>query len=140
MAKPIRKKIFSLALTTAVALVLLLSYFLQPYTDNGPTLCLFRQWTGLPCPGCGLTRSFCAISHGHFADAWSFNPFGYLFYALAVLFLILTPLAYFFAGLEEAILARSHLITRALLGLLAAMYIYGFARLVVMALSTSATP
>jgi len=139
MAKPVRKKIFTLALTTAVAAVLLFSYLLQPYTANGPTLCLFRQWTGLPCPGCGLTRSFCAISHGHFAEAWSFNPFGYLFYALAVLFLILTPLAYFFSGLEEAILARSRLITRALLGLLAAMYVFGFVRLIVMALASSPT-
>ncbi|HOX08688.1 MAG TPA: DUF2752 domain-containing protein [Planctomycetota bacterium] len=50
-----------------------------------------RKYTGLPCPGCGLTRSFCAISYGQFAEAWAFNPFGYLFYA-AALFLVAKPL------------------------------------------------
>jgi len=32
-----------------------------------------------------LTRAFCSISHGHFSDAWFFNPFSYLFYPLTIL-------------------------------------------------------
>ena len=29
---------------------------------QGEVWCVFRRWTGLDCPGCGLTRAFCAMS------------------------------------------------------------------------------
>lgn len=34
-----------------------------------PTLCLWRQLTGMRCPGCGLTRSFVFMGGGHPLDA-----------------------------------------------------------------------
>ena len=34
-----------------------------------PTICAFNHLTGLPCPGCGLTRAFVSIAHGHLVDA-----------------------------------------------------------------------
>jgi hypothetical protein len=43
-------------------------------------VCLFKLLTGWPCPGCGLTHSFCFISHGQLSEAWASNPFGFLFY------------------------------------------------------------
>jgi hypothetical protein len=48
-------------------------------------LCLFHATTGLQCPGCGMTRAFCAISHGQFSLAWGLNPVSFHIYALAVL-------------------------------------------------------
>ena len=48
-------------------------------------LCLFHAVTGLQCPGCGLTRAFCAISHGQFVLAWHLNPLSFYLYSLAVL-------------------------------------------------------
>jgi hypothetical protein len=41
-----------------------------------------RQLTGIPCPGCGLTRSLISIAHGRLGDAWRFNPAGLLFFAV----------------------------------------------------------
>ncbi|NLF18324.1 MAG: DUF2752 domain-containing protein [Lentisphaerae bacterium] len=46
--------------------------------------CPFLHVTGLPCPGCGLTRGVLAIGHGRWADAWALNPFAYVAYAGAI--------------------------------------------------------
>jgi len=45
-----------------------------------PGICSFRRWSGHPCPGCGLTRSFISIAHGDLAAAWHFNPTGILLF------------------------------------------------------------
>jgi hypothetical protein len=34
-----------------------------------PAFCLFKAATGLPCPGCGVTRSIVAILRGDFSHA-----------------------------------------------------------------------
>ncbi len=46
--------------------------------------CLFHALTGIPCPGCGITRAFVALFHGDFAQAWAHHPFVYLLAALAI--------------------------------------------------------
>ena len=57
------------------------SFIYAPWSQNGPVLCPFRFFTGLPCPGCGLTRSFCAMSQGHFHDALTFHILGPVLFA-----------------------------------------------------------
>ena len=47
-----------------------------------PGTCTFLRFTGIPCPGCGLTRSFISIGHGDFVGAWRFNPAGLFFFAV----------------------------------------------------------
>ncbi|MHB8861711.1 MAG: DUF2752 domain-containing protein [Pirellulaceae bacterium] len=49
-----------------------------------PGTCTFLRVTGLPCPGCGLTRSFISVAHGHVAEAWRYNPAGILFFAIVL--------------------------------------------------------
>lgn len=51
-------------------------------------VCPSRLFWGVACGGCGLTRSFSAISHGAFHEAWSFNPFGFVFYTLTLAVLL----------------------------------------------------
>ncbi|MFT3900695.1 MAG: DUF2752 domain-containing protein [Gordonia sp. (in: high G+C Gram-positive bacteria)] len=48
---------------------------------DGPGTCIFRHVTGLPCPGCGLTRSFVMLAHGDVSAAFGFNLFGPVFFA-----------------------------------------------------------
>ena len=70
---------------------LLLSFFL-PTDGLGVTICWFKLYYELPCPGCGLTRSITCISQFQFSKAWNYHPFGPAIYVLLsaniVLFLI----------------------------------------------------
>jgi len=48
-----------------------------------PELCSWKATTGIPCPGCGLTRSFVSLAHGRIAAAFAFHPIGpVLFFAV----------------------------------------------------------
>ena len=53
-----------------------------------PTVCLFKEVTGLACPSCGTTRSLLLLFHGNISAAFMANPFGLLL-ALA---LVIVPL------------------------------------------------
>ena len=50
--------------------------------EDGPVVCPFRLLTGLPCPGCGLTRSWVYLAHGQWRDSFVANPFGLVLVAL----------------------------------------------------------
>lgn len=52
--------------------------------------CLFHDFTGLDCPGCGMTRAAHATLHGNIAEAVRFNPLG----------MILLPVAAVGLGIE----------------------------------------
>ncbi|MCY2968525.1 MAG: DUF2752 domain-containing protein [Planctomycetota bacterium] len=43
-----------------------------------PESCFSRSWFGIPCPGCGLTRSFVSLAHFDWAAAWRFHRLGWL--------------------------------------------------------------
>jgi len=65
------------------AAVVLLAFVLTPSTEavsilgfEVPTLCAWRLTLGLECPGCGLTRSFTYLAHGHWVEAFRLNALG----------------------------------------------------------------
>lgn len=64
---------------------LLVSCVLSPRgIEDGPVLCPFRLATGLPCPGCGLTRSWVYLTHGWWRESLLAHPFGALTAAFVV--------------------------------------------------------
>lgn len=79
------------ALTLAgLSLVFLASAVFRPggvsLSDDYFTVCGFKNMTGLPCPGCGLTHSFCALAKGDLPTAFAFNALGpVLFLGLALI-------------------------------------------------------
>lgn len=48
-----------------------------------PHVCFSRAALGVPCPGCGLTRSFIYLAHGQWQQAWLEHRLGWLVAALA---------------------------------------------------------
>ena len=47
-------------------------------------LCLFHALTGYPCPGCGMTRAFCALGHGELRRAIGFNALSPILFLCAI--------------------------------------------------------
>lgn len=60
-----------------VPALFLLAYLspLLPGVDRIP-LCAVRTFLGVECPGCGLTRSFGALVHGHLRSSIDLHPLG----------------------------------------------------------------
>jgi len=54
---------------------------LQP-SDNGPTICPIALLTGVPCPGCGMTRAASALLRGDLSLALDYHPLIPLFAVL----------------------------------------------------------
>lgn len=52
---------------------------------HSPSICLFYHLTGLPCPGCGLTRSFVCLGHGHIFESLHWHPLGPVIFLLFAL-------------------------------------------------------
>jgi len=48
--------------------------------------CLFLTITGHPCVTCGATRSAIQFLHGHFYEAWRWNPLMFAFFCWVALF------------------------------------------------------
>lgn len=82
--------------TTVVAIWAILTlgafylYFFEPGKTGFFPACPFRLFTGLTCPGCGVTRALHQIVHGHFAAAFMLNPL----FLIAIPFLLAAFLRY----------------------------------------------
>lgn len=46
--------------------------------------CPVHAVTGVPCPGCGMTRACVSVARGEFLGAWNLHPFAFLLIPLAV--------------------------------------------------------
>lgn len=55
--------------------IFLFYYLVNPARDGFPVKCLWRVATGTLCPSCGTQRALYALTHGHLAEALSYNYF-----------------------------------------------------------------
>jgi hypothetical protein len=50
-----------------------------------PLFCPFKALTGIPCPGCGMTRALISMTKGDFHAAFRHNPFSFfLLFMIAI--------------------------------------------------------
>jgi hypothetical protein len=52
--------------------------------------CSFRRMTGIPCPGCGLTRAADHFAHLHFYQSFAANPLGFIAACLFVVAIVVS--------------------------------------------------
>jgi hypothetical protein len=62
--------------------------FILPASGTALSVCAFRNAFGIPCPGCGLTRSFAAFSHGWLAEAFEMHPLGPVMYMAFAFYMV----------------------------------------------------
>lgn len=68
-----------------LAVIALVAAFVLPLSSFNVSICIFYNMTGLPCPGCGLTRSLHSFVHLQPLHALQYHPFGF-FGALGAVF------------------------------------------------------
>ncbi|MDB5345940.1 MAG: hypothetical protein JWP89_4317 [Schlesneria sp.] len=70
----IHLNVFFSAIILFVAAVFVVHH--QATLDALPHVCLAQAIGGIPCPGCGVTRSILAVLIGDLGRAWQMNPAG----------------------------------------------------------------
>ena len=101
----------------------------DPYGSYS-TICMFKNATGVPCPGCGLTHSFCEIGKGRMASAFEWNWLGIPVFVFAIL--VWLKSVFVLGGWSQPALALDRLAARVrVLRLFAyAFVIYGVGRII----------
>ena len=79
------KKIFDDIKSARWAIIAIIAYF-AIFRKYIYTICPVVLLTGIPCPGCGMTRALMCVLRLDFAGAWEMHPFIYPIIFLAILF------------------------------------------------------
>jgi hypothetical protein len=79
--------------SSIIAWLILAFAMALPPRGVGVPICPSKLATGVPCPGCGLTRSVTCLAHGDLWSSWSYHPFGIAVFALALWFAVVPLVA-----------------------------------------------
>ena len=107
-----------------------------PPDGAGVPVCLFQAMSGLPCPGCGLTRALSSLVQGHPAAAFSYHPFAFI---VLPLFLMLASYNFFPLAARQRLQTfcdrQDRLIRRGYHGFIYAFVAFGVLRMLAYAAS-----
>ena len=88
-----------------------------------PDVCLWRATTGIPCPGCGMTRSIVAALHGSWSASLAYHRLGWVT-LLYVILQMISRLAWLgFPGAGGKLHRGRLLLDRALLPLVVVLFV-----------------
>ena len=96
--------ILLISAVAALLLLVVLALWIHPdprgfgtHEQLGLPACRMMEWTGIPCPGCGVTTSVALFAHAQFLASFHNQPFGFLI-ALAIPLYAAWALASHFRG------------------------------------------
>ena len=116
------------------ALVVMVASTVFPVRGLGFDVCMLHASTGLPCPGCGMTRAISAFTQGDFTAALGLNPFVLLAWPTFLVLAVVTLLPEAWCRrFERWVEARDRSVGRVYRLSLYAFVTFGLARLAVFA-------
>lgn len=78
--------------------------------------CLFREWTGLPCPACGATRSALQLGHAHIVKSFITNPLFFIIYSGLLIWVLNAMAGWIFKrNIHITLSVKEHKVVRILL-------------------------
>lgn len=83
-----RQKLYKIVIALSLAGYAWVGYNLIKASNDGVTVCPFRNVTGIPCPSCGTTEAVVHAVRGEIWEAITINPL----VALASLMLVIFPI------------------------------------------------
>ncbi|MER2561320.1 MAG: DUF2752 domain-containing protein [Myxococcaceae bacterium] len=124
-----------------IALVVLIGSIALPAGPLGPDLCPVHRATGLPCPGCGVTRGLMYVSHGQLAEALGANPWVVVLWPALVLLALSVVVPAPAMNRFDALIARwEPWPSRVVRVLLVAFFGFGMVRMLAFLISGEAYP
>jgi len=88
-----------------------------------PHFCLMQKLLGIPCPGCGVSRSLMAIARLRPAIAWAANPAGFGIAGLFLFQFVARPIALIFPQTDHFVSDASRRLGNAVLMCLLCVWI-----------------
>jgi hypothetical protein len=91
--KRTKYKIYGIA---GAVLTLAIPFFIHltnsgEHLETAQSFCPFKMLTGMPCPGCGITKSLVFLYEGDFANSFYHHIFGIPAFVFCVGLLVLLP-------------------------------------------------
>jgi len=125
ISPPLEKRTISTYVTPLLSLcVLIVTYYLAIHPNSHGPACLFRAATGIPCPGCGLTRSLSSIWRGDVLLSVRFHPLGIPLFIVCIGCILFCMSDHIFPRLSRNTLrVRAQFTKNATLGSIAAMMV-----------------
>ncbi len=96
-----KRKIYGILIAMLTIIIPYLIMLSDQHVESSQSLCPFKLLTGLPCPGCGITKSIIFLYKGELTKSLSyhiFGPFVILFCIVSIIVLtmeIITHKEYF---------------------------------------------
>lgn len=81
------KKRIGIMITCLIGIGIMYIYFFKHLKITIP--CVFHKFTGLYCPGCGITRCFNALLHLEFYQAFRYNPLVFILLPFSIIYIII---------------------------------------------------